>query len=133
MQRRPPRSTRTGTLFPYTTLFRSPSMSPAWLTDPVLGDHFVGAGYGMAAVAGTPSITVPSGDSHGLPIGLTFMGRAWSEPQLIALSYAFEPLPKSRRPPQFLPSAPCPGNLHEPYLVSAAQSAHRSRQEAAVG
>ena len=82
----------------------APSMSPAWLTDPVLGDHFVGAGYGMAAVAGTPSITVPSGDSHGLPIGITFMGRAYSEPQLIALAYAFEQLTHARKPPQYLPT-----------------------------
>ena len=54
----------------------APSLSPAWPTDHVLGDHFVGAGYGMAAVAGTPSLTVPIGDSHGLPLGITFMGRA---------------------------------------------------------
>ena len=57
----------------------APSMSPAWPTDHVLGDHFVGAGYGMAAVAGTPSMTVPMGEVSGLPLGLTFMGRAWSE------------------------------------------------------
>ena len=82
----------------------APSMSPAWLTDPVLGDHFVGAGYGMAAVAGTPSITVPSGDSHGLPIGITFMGRAYSEPQLIAMAYAFEQLTHARKAPEFLPT-----------------------------
>jgi amidase len=82
----------------------APSMSPAWLTDHVLGDHFVGAGYGMAAVAGTPSITVPAGESHGLPLGLTFMGRAWSEPQLIGMAYAFEQANKARKAPRFLPS-----------------------------
>ena len=60
----------------------APSMSPAWPTDHVLGDHFVGAGYGMAAVAGTPSLTVPIGDSFGLPLGITFMGRAHSEGEL---------------------------------------------------
>ena len=82
----------------------APSMSPAWLTDHVLGDHFVGAGYGMAAVAGTPSITVPAGASHGLPLGLTFMGRAYSEADLLGFAYAFEQATKSRKPPQFLPT-----------------------------
>ena len=82
----------------------APSMSPAWLTDPVLGDHFLGAGYGMAAVAGTPSITVPAGDSHGLPLGLTFMGPAYSEPALIGMAYAFEQLTHARKPPGFLPT-----------------------------
>jgi amidase len=82
----------------------APSMSPAWPTDHVLGDHFVGAGYGMAAVAGTPSITVPVGDSHGLPLGLTFMGRAYSEPDLIAMAYALEQATKARKAPQFKPT-----------------------------
>src|SRR5688572_5707515 len=82
----------------------APSMSPAWLTDHVLGDHFVGAGYGIAAVAGTPSITVPAGASHGLPLGLTFMGRAYGEAELLGFAYAFEQATKSRKPPQFLPT-----------------------------
>lgn len=82
----------------------APSMSPAWLTDPVNGDHFTGAGYGAAAVAGTPSITVPMGDSHGLPLGITFMGPAWSEPRLIELAYSFEQATKARKAPSFAPT-----------------------------
>ena len=82
----------------------APSLSPAWPTDHVLGDHFVGAGYGMAAVAGTPSITVPSGDSHGLPLGVTFMGRAYREGELIGFAYALEQSMKARKPPSFAES-----------------------------
>ena len=83
----------------------APSMSPAWLTDHVLGDHFVGAGYGVAAVAGTPSLTIPAGESHGLPLGITLMGRAWSEAQLLGLGYALEQKLKARRAPDFAASA----------------------------
>jgi amidase len=82
----------------------APSTSPAWPTDHVLGDHFVGAGYGMAAVAGTPSITVPIGESHGLPLGLTFMGAAYSEPELIGFAYALEQITKARTRPEFKPT-----------------------------
>ena len=80
-----------------------PSMSPAWPTDHVLGDHFVGvgAGYSMSAIAGTPSITVPVGESHNLPVGLTFMGRAYSEPTLIGFAYALEQVTKARKEPTY--------------------------------
>jgi amidase len=79
----------------------APSMSPAWMTDHVLGDHFVGAGYGIAAVAGTPSLTVPIGDSHGLPLGITFMAPAWTEGQLISFGYALEQRLNARKAPEF--------------------------------
>ncbi len=82
----------------------APSMSPAWPTDHVLGDHFIGAGYGMAAVAGTPSLTVPIGDSHGLPLGLAFMGAAYSEGELIGFGYALEQVMKARKAPEYRPT-----------------------------
>ena len=79
-------------------------MGPAWPTDHVLGDHFSGSGYGAAAVAGTPSLTVPIGDARGLPLGLTFMGRPFAEADLLAWGYAFEQATKARRPPAYKPS-----------------------------
>jgi amidase len=80
----------------------APTGSPAWPTDLVNGDHFLGASSSPAAMAGYPLVTVPAGYSYGLPVGLTFMGRAWSEPTLIALAYAFEQATKHRRTPAFL-------------------------------
>lgn len=80
----------------------APTTGPAWPIDPVLGDHFVSAGYGAAAVAGTPSLTVPMGAIHGLPVGLTLLGAPYAEARLLSLGAAVErALPEGRRPPGF--------------------------------
>ena len=82
----------------------APTGSPAWTTDLVNGDHFLGASSTPAAVAGYPSITVPAGLVHGLPVGVSFIGRAWSEATLIRLAFAYEQATRLRKPPQFLPT-----------------------------
>jgi amidase len=82
----------------------APTGNAAWTTDPVNGDHFTGGSSTPAAVAGYPSISVPMGFVHGLPVNLSFFGRAWSEPTLIRAAYAYEQATKHRRPPRFLPT-----------------------------
>ena len=83
----------------------APSGSPAWLTDFIRGDNSGGGFSSPAAVAGYPHITVPAGFVSGLPVGISFVGTAWSEPKLIAMAYAFEQASKHRRAPGYLKSA----------------------------
>ena len=82
----------------------APTGSPAWPIDLINGDHFLGASSTPAAVAGYPSITVPAGFVRGLPVGVSFIGRAWSEATLIRLAYAYEQATKHRKPPTFAES-----------------------------
>jgi amidase len=83
----------------------APTLGPASLTDLVVGDRWLGGSSTAAAVAGYPSITVPAGAVFGLPVGLSFFGRAWSEPTLLKLAFAFEQASKWRRSPRFLATA----------------------------
>ncbi|MCX6956012.1 MAG: amidase [Verrucomicrobia bacterium] len=77
---------------------------PAHLTDPVNGDSSSGGSASLAAVAGYPSVTVPAAQVFGLPVGLSWVGRAWSEARLLALAADFEARMQARREPQFLPT-----------------------------
>jgi amidase len=79
----------------------APTAGPAWLTDLINGDHDTGGSSTLAAVAGYPSITIPAGFVSGLPVGISFFGRAWSEPALLKIAYAFEQLTKARQKPGY--------------------------------
>jgi len=76
--------------------FVSPTNAPAWKTDPVLGDNFTLSSSSPSARAGYPIITVPMGEIDGLPVGASFFGRAWSEPVLLEIAYAFEQAERRR-------------------------------------
>jgi len=80
----------------------APTTGPAHRTDLVWGSRGTGSCTQPAAVAGYPHITVPMGQVHGLPVGLSFFGRAWSEPKLLGLAFAFEQMARGRKPPRFL-------------------------------
>ena len=82
----------------------APTGGPAWITDLVNGDHVAGGSSNAAAVAGYPNINVTAGFIFGLPVGISFFGRAWSEPTLIRLAFAFEQASKARQSPRFLPT-----------------------------
>ncbi len=82
----------------------APTGGPAWITDLITGDHFSGGSSNAAAVAGYPNINITAGSIFGLPVGISFFGRAWSEPTLIRIAYAFEQATKARQAPRFLPA-----------------------------
>ncbi|HWP47413.1 MAG TPA: amidase [Candidatus Limnocylindrales bacterium] len=90
----------------------APTLGPVMPIDLVLGDHLIPPwatlhwAPSVAAVAGYPHISVPAGYIFGVPVGISFMGGAWSEPTLIKIAYAFEQATKYRKPPQFLPNDP---------------------------
>ncbi len=109
----------------------APTGSPAWTTDLVNGDLFLGASSGPAAIAGYPLISVPAGDAFGLPVGLTFMGTAYSEPTLIKLASGFEQATQARQRPEFLPTLPTNGGRQRRtssrHLHAAAATATEAR------
>jgi amidase len=84
----------------------APTSGPAWRFDVLLGDRYTGGFSGLPAVAGYPHLTVPMGQARGLPLGLSFIGPAWSDAQLLAMGYAFEQQTRARRPPRFRRAMP---------------------------
>jgi amidase len=86
--------------------------NPAWETDLVLGDHDLIGTSTPAAVAGYPDVTVPAGSAFDLPVGISFMGPQWGEPEVIALAYSFEQGTHARHAPRFLPTTPTTDGVH---------------------
>ena len=82
----------------------APTTGPAWTIDPLNGDHYGGSSTTLPAVAGYPHLTVPMGAVGGLPVGLSFIGPAWSEARLLNLGYAYEQATRRRKDPKFLPT-----------------------------
>jgi amidase len=80
----------------------APTNSPSWPIDLINGDHFIGGSSDAAAISGYPNITVPAGYVHGLPVGISFFGRAWSEAVLLKIAHAYEQLTKHRKAPEFM-------------------------------
>jgi amidase len=79
----------------------APTGSPAWKTDLVLGDHYIGGNSSLAAISGYPAITVPMGFIDELPVGVTFYGKAWEEGLLIEIAYSYEQGTKHRKAPKY--------------------------------
>ena len=82
----------------------APTGAPAWKTDWIDGDHFLGGSSSLAAISGYPSITVPMGFVEELPVGVSFFSTAWAEPTLLEIAYGYEQSAKHRRAPKFIPS-----------------------------
>jgi amidase len=82
----------------------APTGAPAWKTDLLLGDHYIGGSSSLAAISGYPALTVPMGFISNLPVGITFFGRAWSEPVLIGIAYSYEQLTRHRKSPEYITS-----------------------------
>ncbi len=82
---------------------------PAWTIDWVNGDHYSGGSSSPAAISGFPNVTVPMGTVEGLPVGISFFGKAWSEPKLLKIAYAFEQATKHRKTPGFWETLTVPG------------------------
>ena len=105
----PVRATRINFVKDHLDVLVAPTMGPAWTTDLINGDRYTGGSAAQsAAMAGYPHITVPMGFVAELPVGLSFFGRAWSEPTLIRLAYAYEQATRHRRPPRLAASATRP-------------------------